>query len=260
MSDIYFIGCDMGGWHTKKTDAIATLKWNGSELESIRVKSGRLFYPFNELQEILPNNTNSVFIIAIDGALSWPAKFKALVKESSEANHCPSFELESSINNPYLYRETERFIKDKIFIDNNKRPLSAPGDKFGNNSSKAQALVAWFKKEYDDLYRPPFDEYKKSEAVNKKHTLIEVYPAASMINNEFKKLTWPSLAQTMSHAGNTDIADAKRCAMTAVCYAKTIGLIDDTKYPDVYTPDDAVELGYDKNKIRKEGWIFAPKP
>lgn len=250
----------MGGWHTKKTDAIAILKWNGSELESNSVKSGSLFYPFNKLQEILPMNTSGMYIIAIDGALSWPDQFRTLVNESSEANHCPSFVLESSINNPYLYRETERYIKDKIFNDNNKRPLSAPGDKFGNNSSKAQALVAWFKKEYDDLYRPPFDEYKKSEAVDKKHTLIEVYPAASMKNNKFKKLTWPSQSQTMSHAGHTDIADAKRCAMTAVCYAKTIGLIDDTKYPDVYTPDDAKSMGYSMALIRNEGWIFAPKP
>jgi hypothetical protein len=39
--------------------------------------------------------------------------------------------------NRYLYRQTERFVQQQT----GHHPLSAPGDKFGNNSSKAQVPV-----------------------------------------------------------------------------------------------------------------------
>ncbi|MBD3400002.1 MAG: hypothetical protein GF399_06690 [Candidatus Coatesbacteria bacterium] len=259
MSDIYFIGCDMGGWHTKETDAIAIMKWDGTNLSHSNVDNGQLFYPFNKVNDISSNNAIDIknhIIISIDAALGWPIQFTIHVNSIKEADYKPTFNVDDGqFQNPYLFRKTGRFVKSVIKTE----PLSAVKDNLCSNFTEAQALVEWFKKHYNDLYRPPFDEYKKSEAVNKKHTLIEVYPAASKKSTKYQKLDDPDTNYPMSRLGNTDIADAKRCAMTAVCYAKTIGLIDNTNYPEVYTPDDASAMGYDMCAIRKEGWIFAPK-
>src|SRR5262249_15113086 len=90
-------------------------------------------------------------------------------------------------------------------------------------------------------------------------SIIEVYPAASMKSKKFNELVWAEQRQTMKHVGNTDIADAKRCAMTAVCYAMTVGIIEhDRLYPLVFHPFDEEASSYELDKIRREGWIFAP--
>ena len=138
--------------------------------------------------------------------------------------------------------------------------LTPPGDKFGNNSSKAQALVEWIKTRLPDLYRPPFDPWDIDRARESRHTLIEIYPAASRKSRQFRRLKWPAQAQDMESIGNTDIADAKRASMTAVCYASTIGLLPDfPACPPVLTPDAVSNSGdFVKKSIELEGWIFTP--
>lgn len=290
---IYFIGCDMGGWHTRRTsggDALAVCKWDGTSLSHVRDRKGRLFYPITTHKPqhahnpgsavakfVSPSNTvcedqlldglvsamiaeGARIIIAIDAALAWPKAFAELVAKAPAAGHLPTFGLtKKAIENPYLYRETERFIDTAI----GKTPLTAPGSYFGNNSSKAQALAAWFKSKLPCLYRPPFDNWCRICAASRNHTLIEVYPAASMHSNAFKELCWPPTEQAMKQLGKSDIADAKRCAMTAVCYAVTVGMLNQqgNQYPDIWLPNDPLTNFIYKFPplVPDEGWIFFPK-
>jgi hypothetical protein len=324
MPNIYFIGCDMGGWHTDEEnggDALAICKWEGDELSHVYEVSGRLFYPLEDYSEPAPQGNNATgggqdtlgggitvvgriknikdamnsgttnpsgsysdfskaqildglikamvaekaqIVIAVDAALGWPAEFAKLVANASSAPPPPSFRLEEAIKNPYLYRETERFIKGAVLEETDQNPLTAPGDKFGNNSSKAQALVAWFKSQQYSLYRPPFDRWCIARAAQAQYSLVEVYPAASMKCRQFKYSQWPAqgsaLPQTMDQVGDRDIADAKRCAMTGVCYAATVGMFGNAEhsYSQVYLPERRHNITYDYTLLPREGWIFCP--
>ena len=63
----------------------------------------------------------------------------------------------------------------------------------------------------------------------------------------------------MDDAGKTDIADAKRCAMTGFVYAVSVGKLEYKKCPTILTPDDATGEEIRKLALKTEGWIFAPK-
>ena len=264
---IYFIGCDMGGWHTKKGDAVAVCRWDGQYLccEDDDSESGSLFYPGDEnglLAETIgrASKEDARIIIGIDAALAWPVQFVKLVCQAPTADPSVCFKLGLAIDNPYLFRETDRFVKRTVLTGSKEMLLTPPGDKFGNNSSKAQALVEWIKTRLPDLYRPPFDRWDVLLARESRHTLIEIYPAASLKSRPFRRLKWPTQAQSMESVGNTDIADAKRASMTAVCYASTIGLVPDLlACPFVLTPDAVSNSNdNDKQSIELEGWIFTP--
>jgi hypothetical protein len=195
-------------------------------------------------------------VAAIDAAFAWPVDFVKLVQEAPAATHQAVFTLDSAIKNPYLYRQTERYIRNHV---TQKDPLTAPGDKFGNNSSKAQALVSWFKTKLPLIYRPPFDSWQLGSAKDKRLSLIEVYPAASMKSSAFRKTQWPTDIQDMDSVGDTDIGDAKRCAMTAVCYAMTIGMLSQQPgYPTVVPPPTGKTTETDPVTLQREGWIFSP--
>ena len=191
---IYFFGCDMGGWHNTsqtKGDALAVCKWDGTQLEHVDATAAITFFPIKPDQSLYQHlNTakseDAEIIVGIDAALSWPEKFTQLTREAHSFTHDFGFKLKDSVNNPYLYRETERFIKRHVQTGKNERPLTTVGDKFGNNSSKAQALAAWFFQHLSDAYRPPFDDWDGVKARVAKHTLIEAYPAASMNSAKFK--------------------------------------------------------------------------
>lgn len=262
---IYFIGCDMGSWHKKEKkngDALAVCKWDGRKLSHVDEWNGQMFYPAKGvLAGTISKATQqeAKIIIAVDGALAWPASFADLVAAAPSASHLPTFSLNGAINNPYLYRETERFIKVAMAMD---APLTAPGDRFGNNSSKAQALVAWFKSQLNSLYRPPFDRWCSTRAAQAQYTLIEVYPKASMKCDAFRALEWPKPTQSMAAVGNSDIADAKRCAMTGVCYAARLGMLGQARitFPDIWLPGDQYNgITYNCALLQQEGWIFCPK-
>lgn len=261
---IYFIGCDIGGWHTDNGDAFAALKFSSGDLVHLGEQSGSMYYPVDPqgifskiLKQICEEQAR--LIIAIDAALAWPVEFVKLVQDAPAAGHLPSFSLRSAIDNPYLYRETERFVEKTILRGSKKKPLTAPGDKFGNNCSKAQALVAWIRTRLPEVYRPPFDPWDQENAKKARYSVLEVYPAASMECRTFKELRWPNAATQMTNVGNSDIGDAKRCAMTAVCYAATLGMeegLTTAQYPPVILPDST----RDSDVITAEGWIFAPDP
>ena len=263
--NIYFFGCDMGGWHTDKGDALAVCKWDGSELQHVEATAGALFHPVTDNGPLMKwmntvQEEDARFVFAIDGALAWPTKFAELVASAPSAEHRCTLKPSDAISNPYLYRQTERFIKNHLLTTNTERPLSAPGDKFGNNSSKSQVLAAWMKTKFPNVYRPPFDQWDTTKARESAATLIEVYPAASLKSPQFRNLLWPLLKQSMGDVGNTDIADAKRCAFTGICYAATVGLLrPPPDWPTVFLPSEATSGEIAVELIQKEGWIFAPR-
>ena len=264
---IYFFGCDMGGWHNKhknKGDAIAVCKWINGSFHHVEATANLTFYPIdrdNPLANCIAAaiDDKAKVIISIDAALAWPICFAKLVSEASGGKHDFSFSLSSVIQNPYLYRDTERFIKHHVQKGPKERPLTAVGDKFGNNSTKAQALVVWLNRQLAGSYRPPFDSWNRDSARKADYSIIEVYPAASMKSKRFKKLTWPSHTLDMDSVGRSDIGDAKRCAMTGVCYAQEVGMLPhDDERPDVYCPDHPLVSDDIRTAIEQEGWIFCP--
>ena len=56
--------------------------------------------------------------------------------------------------------------------------------------------------------------------------------------------------------GDSDIADAKRAAMTCVCYAKTVGLLGENAFPEGCARSDMI--AEKAEQIKREGWIFFP--
>jgi hypothetical protein len=262
---VYFFGCDMGGWQNKdesKGDALAICKWNEASPEHAEATADVLFFPVDEDKVLSQKVQEAVasqgkIIVAIDAALAWPVDFARLVAKSPEGVEYDRRRFDSAIANPYLYRQTERFIK--AHVRKGKDPLTAPGDKFGNNSSKAQMLVAWFRTKLHDAYRPPFEGWDVGRARESQYTIIEVYPDASRQSKQFQKLKWPPYPEEMKVVGNKDIADAKICAMTGVCYAMEVGVMERRpEYPPIYLPDHLFIEDLRKDAIPKEGWIFAP--
>lgn len=275
MSKIRFIGCDMGGWHTTDGDALSVCTLEDGELYLNPPDAGALYYPVGAMESAVgPWLTDEIdkAVIAIDAALAWPESYAQLVQHAPHELHLPSFQLGQDIDNPYLYRETERFVKRRI-LRSNEKPLTAPSDKFGNNFSKGQALVAWLKHVFPDAYRPLFDGWDLDCARAQTITVVEVYPEASLRCSDFDclKLTCsPGSSyqckgvdeitsvrdQLKVNKKPCDRLDALICALTSACYARTVGIINGD-FPTVYTPPAAD--GYDQTAIRREGWIFAPK-
>ena len=146
---VYFFGCDMGGWHNKDNDggdALAVCQWTGDRLLNVEATAALTYYPVVEdgpLMKWLSRaiNDNARVIVCIDAALAWPMQFRQLVNQASSGKHKFCFDLDGAINNPYLYREAERFIKQRVMTGNKEWLLTAVGDRFGNNSSKARHLL-----------------------------------------------------------------------------------------------------------------------
>ena len=264
---IYFIGCDMGGWHNTskvKGDALAACKWVNGDLLHVEATANVAFFPVasdGPLEKCISAaiKEHAKIIVAIDAALGWPASFARLVAEARIGQHNFSFERGSAIANPYLYRETERFIKSHVLTGAKERPLTAVGDKFGNNSTKAQALVVWLNERLK-AFRPPFDTWDRLIARTANHSIIEVYPAASMKSELFKRLVWPLHLRDMGNIGSSDIADAMRCAMTGMCYAAHLGMItSNPDFPMLWMPDEVPDSELNRESIESEGWIFSPR-
>jgi hypothetical protein len=264
---VYLFGCDMGGWQSAdetKGDALAVCKWTASSPapQHVVATAAVLFFPVAEesdlvkyLRQALAENAR--IVVAIDAALAWPVEFTRLVANAAKGLEYDRRQFPTAISNPYLYRETERFIK--LHVRKGKDPLTAPGDKFGNNSSKAQMLVAWFRGQLPDACRPPFGGWEAERARLSRHTIIEVYPDASRHSRQFKALKWPAYQERIADLGNKDIADAKVCAMTGLCYAMAAGLIpSQAGYPLVYLPDHPLTSDIRREVIPEEGWIFTP--
>ena len=82
---------------------------------------------------------------------------------------------------------------------------------------------------FQEVYRPPFDQWNLDRAKETWITLIEVYPAASMASEQFSALRWQEAEDRYADLDTSDENDAKRCSTTAACYGMTIGIIPEVE-------------------------------
>ena len=254
-----FLGWDVGPWKCSgnSKDALQLLEFDGEQLYDRGAYRGNLLDEFNgdfqieDLFRAVKAELPTVpLVIGIDAVFGWPASFVSLIARNAETSIDPKG---LNIHNRYLYRITEEFIYSNLKFPNSNPPLSAVGDKIGPAATKAQYFLSRLTN-LGECYIPPLDEWNPERAKDADITIIEVYPGASKKSQEFESLPAPS-GLTMSAIGSGDQADATRCAMTAYCYAATVGLID-APAPQVHLPS---ELPDSKQEIEIEGWIFAPR-
>lgn len=271
-----FVGFDFGGWGTRKNrtakDAfcIHTL---GSKTPVV-VGEGSLFWPVDPVlrghlsrirKEVADGRAEVV--LALDAALGWPVDFADAVAKGWMNAVLPKAQLfPTSVNNVLLFSETERFTRRVLSRWWKHTPKSAVGDRFGNNSTKAQIFALWLKNFFAKkvgVECPPFTGVTGGGPCK----IIEVYPAATFYSRAaFRGGThpFPRPFKGISGPGSSHIADAKWCAFTAGCFLKTVAASTDknlSNYPLVFLPTDPRTIrSVDVSRIVSEGWIYFPKP
>jgi len=184
-------------------------------------------------------------VVGIDAPLGWTQAFQAIITKSAMPQ---TVDLAPSIRNPFLYRETERFLKCRL--DLGTGPLTAVGSMLGSQASKAQYMLKCMPAKDDDFYSPPFDSPRTE---NPSVTIIEVYPTASEKCRRYQENQIFCNLRADEAIENEDLIDALHCALTAACYAATVGLLVDKPIPKVWMPEDS-------SVAQSEGWIYCPKP
>ena len=156
--------------------------------------------------------------IAIDAPLGFPIAFVLLITEGT-----PLDQIGKSLENPYIYRFTERRLVAEGVI-----PLSAVKDMIGSQSTKAMHALARFTRRIaPGVFSDGLDL-----------TLIETYPALCRrrAKGMFKDFA------TATTARDIDILDAEVCANIARIFVQRRDCLEPP-------PSHAPEL---------EGWIWAP--
>jgi len=173
--------------------------------------------------------------IAIDAPLSFPNDFRSLLDGKWAGQVVPSKEIENRL----AYRACERWVKREF----NKKPLSAPFDKLGNNATLAMSVAGQLQREGFMLV-----PQATKHAVR---AVIEVYPG--LVKTGLKKVA-PVIPELERHIPRelevgTDRYDAAICALLALLFlggGAELGLPDLEPFPDDADPE--------------EGWIFALPP
>lgn len=146
---VLLIGWDVGGWdcdrNSRSRDALVVLDGNRHVLG--RPWRGNLRRTINDaattaqwidrllaLCGVGTEVPRSRCVLAIDAPLGVADAFRALVDGRAPVEDVPA-----SDSNPYLYRETERFL-----MAGGHRPLSAVKDMIGSQSTKAMHALARF--------------------------------------------------------------------------------------------------------------------
>jgi hypothetical protein len=242
MGNTYYIGWDVGAWHcdknTKSQDCLWVIRSNDKDNSGIhRRLCIREQFNGNNVIEFLNNvfdndedrkinfGQDDEIFIAIDAVLCWPKYFIELIGNGSVENNILS-KINEAINNPFLYRETERIVyrETERIVGKKHKPLSAVQGQIGSQSTKA----IFFLKKYAFM--------KDTPGVWKcgKITVIETYPAILCDS-------------TFTH---NDENDAKLCAELAQQFAS-----------DADKDADKKELRYPESKeeiesAKQEGWIW----
>jgi hypothetical protein len=173
-------------------------------------------------------------VFAIDTPLGWPRSMLSLLGGGDIVK------VKEFRQNPYLFRETERFLADCGF-----EPLSAVQDMIGSQSTKGIHFLRATSSQADDV------GVWRTHQAGADTTIIETYPAPCEKSETFRKL-FDSITDTdifqsqvgqRGVASRRDVRDALRCALIAWLYAKK------PQYLAAPTPDACFE----------EGWIWVPK-
>ncbi len=230
----FFIGWDVGAWNCEKNsrsrDAIVIL-------DSRNKIVGQPWGWKNLRQEIIAASTTGKWIrrlftlcdadfpdgecritMAIDTPLGFSIDFLNLASRLTSTTE----PIADSATNPYLFRETERFL-----FRNGKTPLSAIKDMIGSQATKGMHVLSKFS---------PTISHCGAWTDGASLTVIESYPAACKGS---------ALMQELRHhppLGRDDIEDALTCALVALLFATNRQAL-------VAPPESTPE---------KEGWIWVP--
>jgi len=277
MSRCWFLGWDVGSWMCSGTswDALRLLCYDENGLAEVHIANwqGRVnllkkmkFQPkLASLVDLLgvQFQAKDKLVIGVDAPLGWPVAFQELTNSGerlTSGKEDPQFGVgDSFISNPLVYRKTEQFLKNELLP---RRPLSAVADGIGGHASKAQYMLKCMRESRGIFYCPPFDRPPFDIPGNEipSVTIIEVYPSASKASDSYtgKSILWSEGREYNNFEQREDSIDAMHCALTAACYAATVGILDDESIPKVWLPEDAEENNL--ITIQSEGWIYCPKP
>jgi len=230
----YFIGWDVGGWNcdhnSKSRDAIVILDadrelvgrpWRGNLRTTINESANAKDWIrtlFALCAADLPAGALHV-TLAIDTPLGFSEAFVALVTDLQCAEV-----VESSDTNPYLFRQTERYL-----FKRGLKPLSAIKDMIGSQATKGMHVLAKF---------APTTKSCGVWSDGMSLTAIEAYPSACK-----DSATVQGLRRRFPRPDHEDKQDALTCALLAYLFA--------TKREVLVSPEDTV--------LNSEGWIWVPK-
>ena len=230
----YYVGWDVGGWNCDKNgksrDALVILDaglnivgqpWRGN-LRSAINEAGDSAEWVSKLFALCKAPTLSgcpQITLAIDTPLGFSEEFTRLVTQRIHAG-----EVGDSATNPYLFRQTERFL-----FEHGLKPLSAIKDMIGSQATKGMHVLAKFapKVQRCGVWS---DEARLSA--------IEAYPSACETSATVK-----GLQQRFSKLDHDDLDDALTCALLAYLF--------DNQPETLIHPLASVPAS--------EGWIWVPK-
>lgn len=230
----FFIGWDVGGWNCDKNglsrDALVILNnsldlvgdpWRGNlrmainEATTSREWTNLLF----DLCKAAAPTEGTAINLAVDTPLGFSNAFLDLAIGLKAVGP-----LGESNTNPYLFRETERYL-----FHQGLKPLSAIKDMIGSQATKGMHVLAKFAP-----HRAGCGVWSDERCL----TAIEAYPSACKGSATIK-----GLRQGFSPLDHEDKEDALACALVAHLFA---------------TRPDALEAPGSEVPVR-EGWIWVPR-
>jgi predicted nuclease with RNAse H fold len=233
-SSSFYIGWDVGGWNCDKNpksrDALVILDaglnivgkpWRGN-LRAATNEAADSTDWISKLFALCKAPTLSgrpQMTLAIDTPLGFSEEFTRLVTQRIHAG-----EVGNSATNPYLFRQTERFL-----FEHGLTPLSAIKDMIGSQATKGMHVLAKF--------APTVERCGVwSDGVGL--IVIEAYPSACKTSETVK-----GLQQPFGKLAHDDLDDALTCALLAYLF--------DTHRDKLLSPGASVPVS--------EGWIWVPK-
>lgn len=245
MSDIVYVGWDVGGWNCDKNstsrDALVMLDsqgeilgfpWRGNLAHLINESDNQQAFLSGVFDLCELDYLQQQIVLAIDTPLAFSNSFRNLLNGVVSNTHFASHQ------NPYLFRYCERLLADRGF-----KPLSAVKDMIGAQATKGMHLLAKFIPE------------KMSTGVwrHQNITAIEAYPSpckeSRHITDLQNKAQWPLAKkntgkQTLVNgkALHQDHLDAHICALIGWTFQQLPELL---WHPEQDAPET-------------EGWIFVP--
>lgn len=245
-----FVGWDVGAWHcdsSRSQDAFVVLSqdevigrpWWGNLKHEIHKKDHRTFRSLiaslcacSQIEKV-----EFEVVLSIDATLGFPIGFLGLSALDSYGKNGDRFEVgEDFQQNPYLFRQTERWLAQKGF-----RPLSAINHQIGSQATKALHTL----RHYGFEITTPGVWSQKEERI----TAIETYPrvcetseTAIGLKKGFEKTLPSSQKISRNIRQQKDEVDALWCATIAKLYHDK-----QLKIPD--------EI---RNLQKEEGWIWVP--
>ncbi|MDT4850867.1 hypothetical protein FQZ97_850320 [compost metagenome] len=238
-----FIGWDVGGWNCDKNpasrDALVVLDeqrrilgqpWRGNLRRPINqaLDSADFIARLLGLCDVEAEAAAPV-VLAIDTPLGFSEAFVELLVQGRAVDA-----IEGSASNPYLFRQTERFL-----FERGLSPLSAVKDMIGSQATKGMHVLARFAPHIQQC--GVWTDHKRLRA-------IEAYPSACKRSKTMDELHQQyglgkaSDTELLAGFQHVDQRDALTCALIAWLFH--------------FTPE---QLVHPASEIPvREGWIFAP--